>query len=276
MLVPVAISSSDFELLKRLLRDASGIVLTERDLARVEARLAPVARANGLGSVELLLSRMRGASAELQLQAVDALAAPVTAFLLDGRVGAILCERILPQLIARRQSVRRLRFWCPAAGSGQEPYSIALALRERFPELDGWDITILASERTPAALERLAAASYSPIEVADGLPMQTLLRRFVREGVRWRLKDDIRSLVRIGAIDLRGAWPELEPFDAIMMRHVLTYLAPTSRAELLARVRASLRPDGYLFLGSTDADVILDQRFERMQDEKSGFYRPVG
>jgi chemotaxis protein methyltransferase CheR len=271
------LAASDFELLRRLLRERAGIILTERDLGLVASRLAPVAKANGLASIELLVARLRAQSpVGLQEQAVEAMAAPSTPFLVDGRVGTFLTDRILPQLIRRRQQARRLRFWCPAAGAGQEPYSIALAIRERFPELAEWDISILASDATPAQIERGVAASYSQVEVSQGLPTPVLLKRFARVDGRWRLKDEIRSLVRFAEIDLRATWPELETMDAIFMRNVLVYFGTTVRRPLLARLRTVLAGDGYLFLGSADADALMDQRFTRMQDEKSGFYQPLG
>src|SRR3954470_18764954 len=97
------LGTSEFDYLRRLLREQAAIVLIERDLGRVEARLAPVARANGAASVELLVSRLRALPmGERHQQAVEAVAAHALSFLVDGRVGAYLAERVIPALIHRR------------------------------------------------------------------------------------------------------------------------------------------------------------------------------
>jgi chemotaxis protein methyltransferase CheR len=270
------LGTSEFEYLRRLLREHAAIVLIERDLGRVEQRLMPVAKASGAASVELLVARLRGQDpGPLHAQAVEAVAAHASPFLVDGRVGGFLAERVLPQLIRRRSGPKRLRFWCPACGTGQEPYSIALVMRERFPELASWDISILASDASPAHLERAIAGCYTPVEVAQGLSAPVLVKHFAKQGDQWRLRDEARGRVRFAELNLRQPWPELETMDAIFMRNVLVYFAPSVRRPLLARLRSVLAPDGYLFLGSADADALLDQRFERIQDEKSGFYQPV-
>ncbi len=270
------LSGTDFDYLKRLARERSGIVLVEGDARRVEARLALVAKASSLASVDALVARLRAqGSGALHAQAVEAMTANASPFLLDGRAAEIMSTRILPQLASRRGARRRLRFWCPACGGGQEPYSIALLIRERFSELADWDLTILASDPSPENLEKAVSGSYSLVEAVHGLPTSVLVKHFVNQGTHWQLKDDIRAMVRFTELNLRAEWPDLETMDAVFMRNVLVYFGPAIRKPLLARLRTVLAPDGYLFLGSADAAMLLDGRFERMQDEKSGFYQPV-
>jgi chemotaxis protein methyltransferase CheR len=272
----MAFGSGDLLALQRLLRAKAGIVLTEEDRPRIEARLAPVAKANGLASVEGLLSRMRTSSwSALHQEVIEALLVHTAPFIIDHHLGRALIQRILPQLISARAQERRLRFWCPLCSTGQGPASLAVLLLEHFPELTGWDLTILASHRLSEQLDYALAGSYSPVEVVQGMPTQVLLRRFRHQDGRWKLKEESAKLIRYRDIELRGSWPELEPMDLIVIREVLAYLPRHERTTLVDRMRGVLAHDGYLLLDGADAAALGKEPLATMHDEQSGFYRAL-
>jgi chemotaxis protein methyltransferase CheR len=270
------LGSGDLLALQRLLRAKAGIVLTDEDRPRIEARLGPVAKANGLVSLEGLLGRMRASAwSALHQEVVEALLAHSAPFIIDHHLGRTLIKRILPQLILARANVRRLRFWCPLCATGQGPASLAVLLLEHFPELSGWDLSILASHRLSEQLDYALAGSYSQIEVVQGLPTQVLLRRFRHQDGRWQLKEESAKLIHYRDLDLRGSWPELETMDLIVIREVLAYLPKQERTVLFDRMRAVLAHDGFLLLDSGDDDALGTEPLTTMHDERSGFYRTL-
>ncbi len=266
---------AEFDLVRRVVRDRSGIVLADGDAGQVETRLVPLSKAVGLPSAEMFVARLRSQPL-LAAQLVEAIAAHSSPFTVDSPGCDMLARTIVPQLIERRHQQRRLRIWCPACGGGQEPYSIALLIRERFPELADWDIAILASDPSAAQIAKANAGRFSPVEVLSGLPTPTLLKHFSNVGGAWEIKPSARSLVRFSAATLISNWPPLEPMDIVFIRNVLVYFGPKTKQAVMEKVRRTLAPDGYLFGGSADARELLDEHFERMQDEKSGFYQVGG
>ncbi|MBA2479773.1 MAG: protein-glutamate O-methyltransferase CheR [Planctomycetes bacterium] len=270
----MALGIADFDQVRRVVRERSGIVLAERDAQEIETRLLPVAKANGSPTPEAFIARLRTLPA-LAAQLVEAVAAHSGGFTVDSPASDMLSGTILPALIMRRQSCRRLRIWCPACGGGQEPYSLALLIRERFPELSSWDVVIHASDPSAAQIAKANAGRYSGVEVLSGLPTPVLLKHFANVGGAWEIKDSARTLVRFNAATLIADWPPLEQMDIIFIRNVLVYFGLRTKRAVMERVRSALTPDGYLFGGSADARELLDERFERMQDEQSGFYQSV-
>lgn len=269
------LGTSDLALVRALVRREAGILLEEQDAPRVEERLQPLARTEGCASVAQLVQRLRTPAARhLVIAVVDALLAQAPPFLWDHRVAQDLAERVLPDLIARREAVRRLRFWCPLCGGAQAPASLALLISERFPQLASWEVQILATDRTPASIAELGTGRFSPVEVAQGLPTQVLLKRFRRTAPGWQLEDAARARIRYAVCDVREELPAQEaPMDLIVLRRVLVYLDAAERGAFVERLRARLAPDGYLFLHSRDAASIA----AGLQDPSpggTGFYRP--
>jgi chemotaxis protein methyltransferase CheR len=271
----MAISGGDWEVLRLLVRERSGILLEEGDRARVESRLAPVAKAEGLASLSQLVARLRpGGWTALHAQVIEALLALSPPFLLEPRIADELSTRIIPELMRRRAVEKRLRFWCPLCGGAQAPASLAVLLSERFPELESWDVGILATDRSFSSLADAERGRFTPVEVAQGIPTRMLVRRFRRQHGSWQLDAALGRRIRFAALDVRGDCPEPTPMDLIVVRRVLVYLAHADRLEFIARLRAALAPDGFLFLDSRDA-ATLEQGFMPDRMAGTGFYRVI-
>jgi chemotaxis protein methyltransferase CheR len=197
-----------------------------------------------------------------------------TSFFRDARSFDVLRRSILPDLIARRSSARRLRIWSAGCSTGQEPYSLALILREHFPALAVWDVSILASDRLTERVDRVRRGRYTQAEVNRGLPASLLIKSFHRDGHDWTIDEPTRRPITPATIDLVGPWPSLAEFDLIALRNVLEQIEPEARREILARLARVIAPDGYLWLGSAETLNDLDHHFEPIEPGLGNFYRP--
>jgi chemotaxis protein methyltransferase CheR len=157
----------------------------------------------------------------------------------------------LPELIKKRAADRRLEIWCGASSTGQEPYTIAMILREHFPSSAAWNVRIIATDLSNDVLDRAREGRYNQIEVNRGLPAALLVKYFQRRGTEWKV----------------AAW------DIVFLRNVLIYFDVATKKSILAKIRHVLRPDGFLFLGGAETTMNLDAGFERAEYERAGCYR---
>ncbi|MGH7169380.1 MAG: CheR family methyltransferase [Gemmataceae bacterium] len=256
------LSTASFEYVRTILRQRSAHSLEDDKAYLVETRLLPVARRHGFASVEELLLRLRARSNETLLaELVEAMTINETCFFRDGHPFDALRQSVIPELIQRRAGVRSLSIWSAACSSGQEPYSLAILLRQHFPALAAWNIRVIASDLSTAMLARARQGHYRNLEVARGLPPELLDVYFRKEDDGWQLQDSIRRMVEFRQINLRDAWPEMPLADLILMRNVLIYFDLPSKVQLLRRVRRVIQSDGYLMLGGAETTHNLDDAF---------------
>lgn len=270
----MAISGLDFAYVRDLLRERTAIELEPDRTYLVEARLQPLARREGLGSTSEVVARLRTRPfGPLHQRVVEAMTTNETLFFRDIHPFQVLKHVVLPELIQRRAAERHLNIWSAACSTGQEPYSIAMLIREHFPVLRGCQVSIMGSDISGAVLARAQAGLYSQIEVNRGLPTPLLQRYFTRKGLHWQLGDEIRRAVEWREFNLANAWPVLPEMDLVFMRNVLIYFHADARRKVLGNLHAVLKPDGYLFLGSSETTLNLDESFERIQAEQTGYFR---
>lgn len=273
--LPASISRHDFDYIRALVRKESSIVLDDGKMYLVISRLSPLAREHAFPSVGALISRLQStAHGELHTLAVEAIATTETSFFRDLHPFVELRETILPELIKnRRDTSRSICIWSAACSSGQEPHSIAMILRDRFAELAGWNLQLLASDISRRMIERAQDGVYSQIEVNRGLPAPYLVRFFNQNGSHWQLKDELRGMFRFFRQNLAEEWAAVPPVDILMLRNVLIYFDVETRRKVLRRVRQLLRPGGYLVLGSAETTLNLDQEFVRVRSGRAVFYQ---
>ena len=264
----------DLALIRRLVRERSAIVLDEDKDYLIEARLGPVAERLGLsGLPELAAILRRGAPPSTVKMVVEAMTTNETSFFRDVAPFGCLESLVLPDLLPRRSSRRRLSVWCGAASAGQEPYSILFIIRRAFPELADWQVKLLATDLSADMVERTKAGTYSQVEVNRGLPAKMLVQHFERRGMRWQVKEDIRRSLEAREMNLVEPWPPLEPMDVIFLRNVLIYFDVPTKRTVLGRVKRVLAPDGYLFLGGAETTLGVDDDFERVEYPNASCYR---
>jgi len=270
-------TAQEFDTVRRLLLERSAIVLEPGKEYLVESRLAPLVRKLNLKSIgELIAQLSRQPDNGLHRQLVEAMVTTETLFFRDHHPFEGLSKVVIPDLLGRRRAERRLNIWCAASASGQEPYSLALLLRERFPELAGWKISFLASDISREMLARAREGRYNQIEVNRGLPATLLVKYFEQHGTTWQLRADIRGTIDFQEINLAQPWPALPRMDLVLLRNVMIYFDVETKKTILGKLARLLRPDGYLLLGGAETTINLDDSYRRVEPLKAGFYQLVG
>jgi chemotaxis protein methyltransferase CheR len=255
-------SGESMSYLRELVYRRSAIVLHADKTYLIDSRLAPLAREAGLASIDELVGRIRreDAGAPLVRRVIEAMTTNETLFFRDLHPFEALKNRILPELIRARWGKRRLRIWCAAASTGQEPYSIAMTIREHFPEIAAWDIKIIATDINAAVLERARAATYRQLEVNRGLPVAMLVKYFERQGADWAIKPVVKDMVEFKELNLLDPW-SIGPQDIVFIRNVLIYFDLETKRLLLGRVRNLLEQDAFLVLGGAETTNNIDHQY---------------
>lgn len=265
----------DYDHFCLLVRQRSGLVLTAEKAYLVSSRLAPVARAEGLGTVKELLAMLRaGVSEALLQQCVDAMATHESYFFRDAAPFEQLATAVLPPLIAARQAQKSLRIWCAACSSGQEPYSVAMILKEMGHRLAGWKLEILATDMSEAILRKAAAGLYNDFEVKRGLSPERQARWFKQEADGWRVSPTLQEMVRFRPHNLLQGSTGLGVFDVIFCRNVLIYFDIDTKRRILDQVRRAMAIDASLLLGSAETVLGVSDAVEPVPGLR-GLYRPA-
>lgn len=250
----------DFEFLAKLLKEKSGLMLTPDKVYLLESRLTPLARKRGMDSLKALVEALRGTRDMGLIQDVtEAMTTNESFFFRDNTPFDNFRDQVLPAIEKARPN-KRLRIWCAAASTGQEPYSLAILLKENWAKWKDWSIEIIATDICTQVLEKARAGTYSQFEVQRGLPIQTLIKYFKQEGDIWRINQDIREMVTFRPFNLLDSFAGLGTFDVIYCRNVLIYFDQPTKKQVLERVQSTLAPDGSLFLGAAETVLgVTDQ-----------------
>ncbi len=269
-----SLTRAHYDFVSGLLRERAGIVLEDKDYL-IDSRLR--ALVVQLGEKQTLDSFVRKARTDRRLQesVVDAMTTNETSFFRDPQLFDILRDSVLPQLHEQQRATRRLRIWCAACASGQEPYSLAILIREQLPWLLNWDVQILATDISGSVLDRARKAEFNRFEVGRGLGPDLVRRYFDEDGTTWRIRDEIRSMVQFKPVNLVTAWPPMPAFDLVLLRNVLIYFSREDRDRVLQRASRVMSPEGYLFLGASEASVSPDTGLAREEFARLAGYRPM-
>ncbi len=263
----------DYEYLRKLLKDQSGLDLSTDKQYLIESRLLPLARKSGLPGIGDLVQKMKGGSASLVTQVVEAMTTNETFFFRDKVPFDHFREMIMPEILKTRASRKSVRIWCAAGSTGQEPYSLAMCLKEMGAALGGWRIEIIATDLSQEVLEKSKAGIYSQFEVQRGLPIQMLVKYFKQTGEFWQVNSDIRGMVQHRQLNLLHDFAQLGAFDVVFCRNVLIYFDQDTKVNIFNRLHRVTEPDGFLVLGAAETVVGLTETFKPCP-ERRGLYRP--
>jgi chemotaxis protein methyltransferase CheR len=270
----VTLRAEDFDYMCELVREESGMVLEDGKEYLVESRLRAMVQRERLPDISALLRLLKDDDARgLRERAVEGLLIGETQFFRDGHPFDTIREFLLPELIVARKAARELSFWCAAASTGQEPYSLAMLLTDDFPELGAWRTRIVASDLSQRLLARAAAGVYSEFEVRRGLPPALRDRHFEQSEGGWTLSERIRKRVEFERINLIRDWPTLPPMDLVLARNVLIYFADATRRVLVDKIRRQVRRGGFLLFGTTESLHMDLQEFEPVRFGRTLCYR---
>lgn len=270
------ITPANFDWIRRLAEERTGNVLDATKTYLVETRLAPVVESIGMPGIDALVDVLRaGSNLELERRVVEALLTHETSFFRDAHYFEELATTILPDLLRRRQTQRRLNIWCAACSSGQEPYSLAMLLLEQLSGLHDWELRIFATDYSRPMLDQARRGSFSAVEIQRGLSAARLTRFFQRDGTRHVVLPELKRLIEFREFNLVNDWPPLPRFDLVLIRNVLIYLSESQSRDILARIHGTLANDGHLLLGSTETLIPTPDKFTRSEQCRVACYRPV-
>jgi chemotaxis protein methyltransferase CheR len=263
----------EFGLVRRILKEHSGLNLGEDKQDMLEGKLRPLLREFALPSLShLVLAMMKPDADHLRSRVAQAVTVQESYFFRDKVPFHYFIDVMLPKLMAKRDGQRRIRVWCAAAATGQEPYSLVMELAERDSKLAGWAVEIVATDFVEDALERARKGLYSQFEVQRGLPVSLLVKYFNKIGNAWEISSDIRRRVDFRTHNLLDGCQELGAFDIIFCRNVLIYFDDATKRAILARLAAQLAPDGYLVLGAAETTSGLSDEFMVVPEHHQGVF----
>jgi chemotaxis protein methyltransferase CheR len=264
------VTPADYDFLRRLLKERSGLILGDDKQYLVESRLLPVSRRAGVAGLKGLMEKIRlPVNEALIVEVIEAMATNESLFFRDKIPFDHFQETIMPALLASRAQQRRIRIWCAAASTGQEPYSLAMVLKEMRSQLAGWRTEILATDFSLEVLEKAKAGIYSQFEVQRGLPIQMLVKYFTQVGEMWQIAPDIRAMVQFRPFNLLQECSRLGIFDVVFCRNVLIYFDQQTKIRVLDRIARVIVPDGYLVLGAAETVVGLTSSFRPIPDKRA-------
>ncbi len=262
----------DYDYLRKLLRARSGLTLSAEKQYLVESRLLPLARKHAMTTLTELVSAIKAAPQSSLAQAVvEAMTTNESFFFRDKVPFEHFKNVILPALMQSRAKEKRLRIWCNACSTGQEPYSLAIILDGLREHLAGWHIEILATDISTDVLARAKAGLYSQFEVQRGLPIQMLVKYFAQVNEQWQILPEIRNKVAFRAFNLLNEFSGFGTFDVVFCRNVLIYFDQETKIGVLNRLVRGVAADGYLVLGAAETVVGLTEAFKPMRDHR-GLY----
>ncbi len=263
----------DYEYLRKLLKDQSGLDLSADKQYLIESRLVPLSRKVALSGIPELVQKMKAGSASLIAQVVEAMTTNETFFFRDKIPFDHFRQSIMPEILEARAARKSVRIWCAAGSTGQEPYSLAMCLQEMESQLAGWRVEIIATDLSQEVLEKSRAGLYSQFEVQRGLPIQLLVKYFKQTGEFWQINPDIRAVVQHRQLNLLHDFSLLGAFDVIFCRNVLIYFDQDTKIDIFHRLCKIMEPDGFLVLGAAETVVGLTDAFKLYAD-KRGLYQP--
>jgi chemotaxis protein methyltransferase CheR len=270
------VTPQDFDYLRRLLRERSGLVLAAEKQYLAESRLVPVARRHGMTNLGELIERLRSKSpAALIAEVVEAMTTNETFFFRDKLPFDHFRDTMMPALLAARAREKRIRIWCTAASTGQEPYSLAMLIKGMGAAVAGYRFEIIATDLASEVLEKAKAGIYSQFEVQRGLPVQLLVKFFSQHGESWQLAPELRSMVQFRTLNLLNDFSPLGTFDIVFCRNVLIYFDQDNKIAVLNRIARQMADDGFLVLGAAETVIGLTDAFKPLADRR-GLYVPNG
>jgi chemotaxis protein methyltransferase CheR len=269
------VTPPDYEYLRKLLKDHSGLDLSADKQYLIESRLLPLSRKCGLPGIGELVQKMKSGSSTIIAQVVEAMTTNETFFFRDKIPFEHFRDSIMPELLKARTARRSIRIWCAAGSTGQEPYSLAMSLKEMGAALAGWRIEIIATDLSQEVLEKSKSGIYSQFEVQRGLPIQLLVKYFKQNGELWQISPDIRAMVQHRQLNLLHDFSQLGAFDVVFCRNVLIYFDQDTKINIFGRLARVMEGDGFLVLGAAETVVGLTDVFKPFPD-KRGLYRPSG
>lgn len=273
-MIGLTINAEEFDFIRDLVHRNSAIVIGPDKKYFVEARLSSMMQKLQMTCLETLMRGIRTQPIDkLHHQVIHAMTTNETLFFRDVHPFEALRRELLPKLIQSRSPQRTLNVFFAGCSTGQEPYSVAIMLRESFPEILDWNLRLTAVDISLDALERAQRGIYTQFEMNRGLPATCMVKFFRKQGLEWHLHDDIRRMVEFRQMNIAEPLPPLPSMDIIFMRNILIYFNEDTKKGIFRTMRRQLKPDGCLFLGTAETPMYLDPALEPITLGRATYYR---
>ena len=262
----MSLKAAEFEYITQLLKRECAIVLEPGKEYLVELRLGILADANGFPSYHTLIYKlMQNNDVDLTNKVIDAMTTNETLFFRDLKPYEFLQKELLPHIFSRANQSRELNIWSAACSTGQEPYSIAMLLAKNFPIISQqWKTTFIATDISTTCINYARKGIYNQFEVNRGLPLPYLVQYFFQTNAGWEIKEEIKKMFVFQELNLIKEWPFLPKMDIIFLRNVFIYFDVSTKKKILSKIKKQLKPNGYLFLGSAETPIYIDNSFQRI------------
>lgn len=272
------LTAAEVEHVCKLVDEISGIQWDAEKTYLIETRLSGLLEEFACTDLSMLVDKVRaGRDPEIRTAFINAITTRETFFFRDTTPFDALRHKALPEIIDAKESTafpRKLRLWSAACSSGQEPYSIGIILRELIEDIDDWDVQILATDISPAALASASLGVYTEFEVGRGLTPEMRNKYFRQVENGWKISDEVRSLVHFQNRNLLEPFKGIGAFDVIFCRNVAIYFDFATRQSLFQRLGAELAPNGVLFAGGSENLASYGPNWKPQYHCGGVFYRP--
>lgn len=267
-------NSSDFTFLAQMLKSKSGHVLAPDKGYLLDSRLGPIARKENFDSVDSLVAAMRTRNDErLNAAVTEAMTTNETFFFRDRTPFDLFKSEVIPHLTANRPAGSKIKIWCAAASTGQEPYSLAMVLNEEVARMKGIQNSILATDISEKVLQKSRTGLYSQFEVQRGLPVQLMVKYFEKADELWRISPTLQQHISFRKFNLLDSFTSLGKFDVVFCRNVLIYFDQETKVDILSRLAQTIAPDGFLFLGAAETVIGLTDKFAPVPGKRGLYVR---
>jgi chemotaxis protein methyltransferase CheR len=249
-----AFGEEDFQALRTLVKQVTGINLTDAKRELVYARLARRLRALNLKSFREYRKHLKADGGAELVQLCNAITTNLTAFFREPHHFEYLRTQVLGPMVANPTHDRRLRIWSAGCSTGEEPYSIAMTVLEAVPDIHRWDIRILATDLDLNVLERARQGIYSADRlryIADA-PRERFFRRLDGDDKAYEVAPELRRLVTLKPLNLMNTFPMKGPLDIIFCRNTIIYFDKDTQRTLFTRLSRLQQPGHLLFLGHSE------------------------
>ncbi|MEA2038528.1 MAG: protein-glutamate O-methyltransferase CheR [Thermodesulfobacteriota bacterium] len=274
------ITPDEFRIISKYVCDITGIHLDQGKEYLIETRLGGLLKEYGCSSYsELQHKAGTDPDKSLERKIIDAITTNETLFFRDTAPFELLQHKILPDLIDLRAAGSSglfpipIRIWSAACSTGQEIYSIAVVLKELLPDPKKYNIRLLGTDISDAAIAQASYGRYNKFEIERGLSQDRLHKYFTPYGDMWKIRDEIRAMVSFKKMNLIQPFDGLGKFDIVFCRNVAIYFSRKDRERLFDKIARILEPDGYLIVGSTESLTGVYPGFEPKRYLRSIFYQ---
>jgi chemotaxis protein methyltransferase CheR len=278
------ISKEDQRLFAQYIYELTAISLDDSKSYLLENRFKGLLQQeNATGFRDLYNKAKADKSGRLEKAIIDAITTKETLFFRDKSPFELLKYKIIPDLVDRRRkpgtgnSPVKIRIWSAACSTGQEVYSIAIALREVLPDLKKYQVSILGTDISSEAIARASYGKYNSFEIERGMSGESLRKYFnPTEDGQWRIKDEIRAMAAFKKQNLMQPFPGFQRYDIIFCRNVAIYFSSEDKKNLFERIAGVLEKDGYLIIGSTESLTGVTDKLVPKRYMRSIYYQPAG